>query len=206
MLTAAFELLTEKGLDFTVQDLVDRSACSLRAYYQEFGGKERLFLAMFERVIAVGLSQELAAVEAAGPDPVDRLRAFVASDLDRLAQSRPELSRALAVYYDRLAESCPDDLVAAMRPMHEVLVDLVGACRNAGRIDTEMSDETWASLLLHWQMSVLVARILDIRHGGQAFAMDDVWTVMTGGLIKAPTNGRTSSPSPASARKPRKPH
>jgi len=50
----AVELLSETGrTDFTVQELVERSKTSLRSFYQHFGSKDELLLALFEEVIRV---------------------------------------------------------------------------------------------------------------------------------------------------------
>src|SRR3954471_44805 len=50
----AMELLNETGrTDFTVQELVERSKTSLRSFYQHFGSKDELLLALFEEVIRV---------------------------------------------------------------------------------------------------------------------------------------------------------
>ena len=44
-LDAASDLILEKGgLDFTVQDVVERSTQSLRSFYQFFDGKQHLLL------------------------------------------------------------------------------------------------------------------------------------------------------------------
>src|SRR5580704_10503090 len=52
-LDAALELMSEgePGKDFTVQEVVDRSGQSLRLFYQYFGGKHELLLALFEDVV-----------------------------------------------------------------------------------------------------------------------------------------------------------
>src|SRR4051794_41643141 len=48
----AMDLLNETGrTDFTVQELVERSKTSLRSFYQHFGSKDELLLALFEEVI-----------------------------------------------------------------------------------------------------------------------------------------------------------
>src|SRR3954465_7179044 len=50
---AATELLDETGgLNFTVQDVVDRSKLSLRSFYQTFASKDDLLLALFEECVA----------------------------------------------------------------------------------------------------------------------------------------------------------
>src|SRR5581483_11951057 len=49
---AATELLAESGrTDFTVQEIVDRSGQSVRAFYQHFAGKDDLLLAVFEQAM-----------------------------------------------------------------------------------------------------------------------------------------------------------
>lgn len=48
-LDAAQAIMAEKGtMDFTVQEVVDRSKQSLRSFYQHFDGKHELLLALFE--------------------------------------------------------------------------------------------------------------------------------------------------------------
>src|SRR5207302_1856496 len=51
-LDAAFALIDEKGTtDFTIQEVIDRSNQSLRAFYQHFNGKDELLLALFEETV-----------------------------------------------------------------------------------------------------------------------------------------------------------
>ena len=53
ILDAARDLMLESGgIDFTVQDIVDRSGLSLRSFYKHFGGKDELLLALFEELLA----------------------------------------------------------------------------------------------------------------------------------------------------------
>lgn len=75
-LDAALELLAESGSDFTLQDVVERSGLSLRSFYQYFGGKHELLLALFEdtmRETAAALEARLRGVE----DPLERLHTLV---------------------------------------------------------------------------------------------------------------------------------
>ena len=69
---AAIELLQEKGEGFTLQEVSDRAGFSLRLFYQHFGGKHDLLLAVLEEELrtAVTQVQERISVE---PDPVRRL-------------------------------------------------------------------------------------------------------------------------------------
>src|ERR1700688_3795694 len=76
-LDAAIELFNSgSGRDFTVQEVVDRSGQSLRSFYQYFGGKHELLLALFEesvRSTAEFLRQRVAGED----DPLGRIHRFV---------------------------------------------------------------------------------------------------------------------------------
>ncbi len=52
-LDAALELMNDadSGKEFTVQEVVERSGQSLRSFYQYFGGKHELLLALFEESV-----------------------------------------------------------------------------------------------------------------------------------------------------------
>src|SRR4051794_15345191 len=76
---AAMKLLNETGgLNFTVQDVVDRSKLSLRSFYQTFASKDELLLALFEEYIvtaAAWQSEQMAEHD----DPVEQIRVFLTS-------------------------------------------------------------------------------------------------------------------------------
>jgi AcrR family transcriptional regulator len=77
-LDAALALMNEgaSGKEFTVQEVVERSGQSLRSFYQYFGGKHELLLALFEesvRSTAEFLQKEIAEED----DALERLHRFV---------------------------------------------------------------------------------------------------------------------------------
>ena len=77
-LDAALELMTEgeTGRDFTVHEVVERSGQSLRLFYQYFGGKHELLLALFEEAVrstAEYLRQKIDEES----DPLERVHRFV---------------------------------------------------------------------------------------------------------------------------------
>ena len=76
-LDAATELFNSSpGKEFTVQEVVERSGQSLRSFYQYFGGKHDLLLALFEESVqatAEHLRERLAETEGA----LERLHCFV---------------------------------------------------------------------------------------------------------------------------------
>src|ERR1035438_1791479 len=76
-LDAATELFnSSSGKEFTVQEVVERSGQSLRSFYQYFGGKHDLLLALFEESVqttAGQLQERLAGTEGG----LERLHCFV---------------------------------------------------------------------------------------------------------------------------------
>jgi len=76
-LDAAFELVNASDRrDFTVQEVVERSGQSLRSFYQYFGGKNELLLALFEETVR-STAEHLAASVADVDAPGERLHRFV---------------------------------------------------------------------------------------------------------------------------------
>src|SRR6266702_158971 len=75
---AALELMSESqsGKDFTVQDILATSGQSLRAFYQYFGGKQELLLAVFEESVHATSEHLLAQIERK-TDPLDRLHTLI---------------------------------------------------------------------------------------------------------------------------------
>jgi AcrR family transcriptional regulator len=77
-LDAALELMSEgeSGRDFTVHEVVERSGQSLRLFYQYFGGKHELLLALFEEAVrstAEFLNEKIEQET----DPLERIHRFV---------------------------------------------------------------------------------------------------------------------------------
>jgi AcrR family transcriptional regulator len=76
-LDAALELVQEADSnEFTVQEVVERSGQSLRSFYQYFGGKHELLLALFEESVRT-TADFLRAEVSKESDPLERLHKFV---------------------------------------------------------------------------------------------------------------------------------
>ena len=76
-LEAAFSLIDEKGTtDFTIQEVIDRSNQSLRAFYQHFDGKDELLLALFEETVQQA-ADDIREVVDSESKPLERLHVFV---------------------------------------------------------------------------------------------------------------------------------
>jgi AcrR family transcriptional regulator len=183
LMSAALDVLRDVGPEFTVQDVVDRSKTSLRSFYQFFDGKDDLVLALYEETVTAGLQGQMEAVERAGADPVCRLRAFMLQEWELLGATEPPLSRALALYHFRLAESRTAELLAALDNSIQALSDLVAACRAAGRLRTSLDDTTCASILLQTLNTFLQAQVLGVVHGERPVTGAELWSVLSTGIL-----------------------
>ena len=152
---AATRLLQEKGnTDFTVQDVVDRSKMSLRTFYKYFASKEDLLVAVYERVVAREAVPRLRKRIAKLKDPLQRLRAYVEGLVDLTANTGP-VGRTLVHYQNRLAESRPDDVAAAMKPQFDLLVELVEDIARARPLRRDL-DVVTAARLTHFTVLAAV--------------------------------------------------
>jgi len=130
-LDAAFSLIDEKGsTDFTIQEVIDRSNQSLRAFYQHFNGKDELLLALFEETVGEAAEDIQRAVDAE-TTPLERLRVFVISlhgwcDPYERPRKRGTHNRLpIMDFMLRLAADHPDRVKAGMAPVSALLLQLL---------------------------------------------------------------------------------
>jgi len=150
-LDAAFELMDEKdSTEFTIQEVVDRSKQSLRGFYQYFGGKDELLLALFEEAVRESAEDIRGAVESES-EPIERLRAFTirlhewcdpaSTPPKRGAHNRRPISK----FSLHLAIDHPARVRAALAPIWRMLRELLDGAVAAGEIK---ATETGRSALL----------------------------------------------------------
>lgn len=184
--TAATELMGEQGgMDFTVQDVVDRSQMSIRTFYNFFTSKDELLLAVLETSVAEMLVPMLRAEIDHYSDPLDRLYAYVDTLCTRLT-SRAPATKALTAFHNRLAEARPDDVALAYRPQLELVVELVEAVAEADLLETTL-DTRAAGQLLH--QSVLgAAHAIVLQSGLVGISTEQLWEFCAAGIgIPQPT-------------------
>jgi AcrR family transcriptional regulator len=174
---AAMKLLQESGgLQFTVQEVVDRSKLSLRSFYQTFASKDELLLALFEEYIATAAVWQREQMEA-HDDPVEQIRVFLTSlwagKLDA------DVVRSLALYNLQLASTRPADLEHALEPQLTVLLEAVERGVANGKVRDDISSWRLAEILLHTGTAAVHTTIL--RTGRES--PDDVWAFCLGGLV-----------------------
>src|SRR3984885_13072549 len=113
---AAMELMAERGsIDFTVQDVVDRSKMSIRTFYNFFASKDDLLVAVHETILATEVVPRMRSRREYASDPIVRGEAYLEGIYDLTSNPGP-LSRELPTYSNPLAETCPEDLERAFKP------------------------------------------------------------------------------------------
>ena len=176
LLVAARELLEETGgMDFTVQEIVDRSGLSLRSFYKHFASKDDLLLALLEEVLQQ-FGDELRAVVEPFDDPADQLHAYVASFYGR-ATTRAERARSTAVgsYHLRMLEVHREDFLRAMGPQIEVLRGVIEAGAASGRFRQDLTPREMTGLLTHTLMSIVQLQLFDVNLTGEELDVDALW-------------------------------
>ena len=153
-LDAALELMneSESGKDFTVQEVVEKSGQSLRSFYQYFGGKQELLLALFEesvRATADQLRSQMADVA----DPVERLHRFVVeyyrlcrpSGKRRSSRIRPQ---PIAEFAQQLLTAQPAEAAKAFVPLVSLFEEVLADAAGAGAIRADLRRRRIAGVVL----------------------------------------------------------
>lgn len=173
-LGTALELVQESGrADFTVQDLIDRSNLSLRAFYQHFAGKEELLLALYENVqsqFTEDIRQEVAAADG----PMDQLEAFCRGFLSRAESSEAVGGRIVTLYNLSLELERPAEFAKVWEPQQKLLKRILSTCSRAGLLRKDLSTTQLTTLMT----STLTALgQFSMLHTGPSnvLTVDDIW-------------------------------
>ena len=110
IVAAARRLITDRGDQFTTQELVKEAGVALQTFYRIFGGKDQLLLAVFEDMI----SESCAEYEEAArdlPDPVARLHYYVTVIVRGLGRGEFDVGpRFTTAEHWRLYQHFPDEM------------------------------------------------------------------------------------------------
>jgi AcrR family transcriptional regulator len=189
---AARSLLEETGgLDFTVQEVVERSRLSLRGFYQAFASKDDLLLALYEEAVAAG-AESLRVITREVEDPLEQIHTFLS--LYWTSQQDRRVLRALMQFHLRATINRPDDIHHALEPVHVVLTATVARGVEAGRIRTDVSPARLARLLMSMAITAIHAAEIECSGDGGDALPDDVWTFCLHGMTAAdPADGSRSA-------------
>ena len=185
----ATELLSETGrTDFTVQELVERSKTSLRSFYQHFGSKDELLLALFEEVIRAVTVDWRAEVQQLD-DPVAGLQLLVVRLYQQSTdQTMGGMSRALTAFHLQLAESRPSDYARVLAPMKDLIVELVRAGVEDGQFRHDIDAETLAIILMQTLVAATHMHALGAHLTGEPLDAVRLWAFCLGGLTTPTAN------------------
>lgn len=180
---AALALLEEEGsVEFTVQDVVQRSGGSLRRFYQLFSSKDDLVLALFEELITQ-LVEHIPATVHAGAPPLDRLEICVRTlwDFVRGEDAPPaKIVRSMAALHNQLAASRPDGLRLAWDPLRQLISGVIADGVADGSVRSDIDGEELSDLFFDVS---LAAHIFAIgRIGSTHSRFDPLWAFCLGAL------------------------
>ncbi len=182
-ISAASDLLTETGrTDFTVQQLVERSKTSLRSFYQHFGSKDELLLALFEELIRANVEQWRAESEQYDSYG-DRLEAIITRVYgSATGQGHGGMSRALTLYHLQLAESRPDDFAAVLGPQRDLVLEIVQGGVAAGEFRQDIEPQQLTLIVMQTLVAAAHMHALGAYLTGEPLSPDELWRFMAGGL------------------------
>ena len=184
---AALALLEEEGsVEFTVQDVVQRSGGSLRRFYQLFSSKDDLVLALFEELITQLVEHIPASVQAGAP-PLVRLEVCVRTlwDFVRGQDAPPaKIVRSMAALHNQLAAVRPDGLRLAWDPLRQLISGIIADGVADGSIRSDIEVEELSDLFFDVS---LAAHIFAIGRIGSTHArFEGLWRFCLGALRPPP--------------------
>lgn len=157
------------GKEFTVQQVVDRSGQSLRSFYQYFGGKHEVLLALFEESIRTA-AEHLRVRVADKDDELERLHQFIIEyyRLCRPAPKAAKTSRAtkaskatraakaakkgpspvLVEFAQQLLTDHPTEAAQAFVPLVTLFQEMLEAAASAGVIRSDLDRSHVAGVVL----------------------------------------------------------
>jgi AcrR family transcriptional regulator len=188
LLAAAHRLVSERGENFTTQDLIKEADVALQTFYRHFGGKDQILLAVLGDLITThceALAEEGERID----DPVERLRFYVTGTLAALGHPGTAGARFMTSQHWRLHQEFPDELAAATKPFADLVQGGLEVARDAGRLAPRDPERD------AWMISKLVMAVFHHYSFAEdapavATVAEDVWEfclAAVGGTLDAET-------------------
>lgn len=153
-LDAALELMDESpsGVEFTVQEVVEKSGQSLRSFYQYFGGKQELMLALFEEAV-LSTTEHLRALVSQEDTALDRLHRFVVEyyKVCRPARKRRASKRpnpAMAQFAQQLLTAQPAEAARVFVPLVALFEQVLDEAATEGAVRPNLARHRVAGIVL----------------------------------------------------------
>ncbi len=191
-LDAALELMTDgDGKDFTVPEVVERSGQSLRLFYQYFGGKPELLLALFEDSVR-STTELLRDTIADETDPLERMHRFVV-EYYRLcrpvpkgkgAKTLPAAAPMMVDFAQQLLTSHPTEAAVAFSPLVSLLNEVLDEAEAAGSIRAGLQRSPFAGIVLEAIMFNAFSATIGggTAHAGDADPAEGLWDLILHGV------------------------
>jgi AcrR family transcriptional regulator len=183
LIDAALDLVAERNsLEFTVQELVDRTRLSLHAFYQLFASKDALIEAVLEASLERGVVKLRERVDRQGR-PIDRLREFVVGYYELATESRqPVLAagQAFTEFSVHLDHAAPAKAWSAYRPLRILAYELLDAAVADGSIRSDVDTDLLAGFLL-----LAVRELTELTIAGHSSARptgNQLWQLVAEGV------------------------
>ena len=194
---AAYELLAEGGLEgLTIRAVLKKTGLSRRAFYERFADKDDLVVAVFEQTIRLAASYYSHEIRELS-DPLDRLRLIVTSlalgnnSSDRADREHSDRrGAAMSREHLRLAESRPDDLQTALRPLLALIAQQLSDGMQAGLV--RLGDPQRLAALVYNLLSTTVhTELLGQKsaradRGRRAQLAEEIWEFCRRAVAAAP--------------------
>jgi AcrR family transcriptional regulator len=189
-LDAATELFNSgSGKDFTVQEVVDRSGQSLRSFYQYFGGKHELLLALFEESVR-STTQYLRDKIAEEKDALQRLHCFVVEyyrlcrPTEEEAAKMPGRAPFMAEFAQQLLTEHPKEAARVFSPLVTLFEEVLDDAASAGAVRSGPRHGPIVGVVLEAIMFNSFSSTIggvSVRPNGEGSA-EDLWDLIFNGI------------------------
>ncbi len=172
-------------MEFTIQELLDRTKLSLHAFYQLFETKDDLIEVVLEESLARGADELRVGVDE-HDQPLARLRAFVVGyvDIAHAGTAMLGLGPAFAELTVRLGITAPDKAWHAYRPVRVLAYEVLRAAIDDGVLRTDLDPDVVAQFVL---ASVRSAAEMEVTGASSVHVSgEQVWQLLAPGLTATP--------------------
>ena len=193
LILAARAIIEEGGLDaLTIRAVLARSGLARRAFYDHFAGKDDLLLGVFQSTLS-GAAERIRVLFPADASPLEKLEFLIKSIVlgrsqmdDEQAKRGDRHGAALSLEHLRLAQSHPDQLRESVRPLIDLIAELLTEGVAAGQFRCA-AIEASASLLYNLVSTTVHAEMLASEGGAIDAARrrrlaEDIWAFCCNGL------------------------